>query len=47
MFTALEFNDTAFKPKQGWREANGEGSKEGGKGEKGALRLWTWIELQE
>lgn len=43
-FTALEFNDTAFKPKQGWREANGEGSK---KGEKGALRLWTWIELQE
>ena len=31
--TVLEFNDTARKPKQSWREANGEGSKEGGKGE--------------
>lgn len=47
VFTVLEFNDTAFKPKQGWREANAEGSKKGGKGGKGALRLWTWIELLE
>lgn len=47
VFTVLEFNDTACKPKQGWREANGEGSKEGGKGgreeEELLDRLWTWI----
>lgn len=44
-FTVLEFNDTACKPKQGWREANGEGSKEGRKGgreeEELSDRLWT------
>lgn len=32
VFTVLEFNDTACKSKQGWREAYGEGSKEEGKG---------------
>lgn len=34
MFTALEFNDTTFKPKQGWREAHGEASKKGDREEK-------------
>lgn len=33
LFTVLEFNDTACKPKQDWREANGEGSREGENGE--------------
>jgi len=33
VFTVLEFNDTACKPKQGWREAKGEGTKLGGKRE--------------